>query len=209
MNQIQFILGGARSGKSALAEIRATELGIDVCYVATAQALDDEMASRIVHHKNSRPSEWQVIEEPLNLANVLTSLVTEAEKKANQDKVILIDCLTLWLNNWLCQNRLESWREQRSAFLDELSRAAELKVPVIIVSNEVGHGIVPLGDLTRSFVDEAGWLHQEVAKIAGRVDFVMAGLAMPMKPLPMKTQPIERHESTNHNYDSVKKGVNS
>ncbi len=173
---IQFILGGARSGKSAYAELlakRAESEGGCVFYIATAQrgaseALDSEMVSRIERHQADRPVHWCTIESSLFLANTL-------KEKDAKEHCFLVDCLTLWTLNVIESGVLES---EKKALLDTLSH---LKARVILVSNEVGLGIVPMGNLTRRFVDELGWLHQEVAQVADEVWFVTAGLPMKLK----------------------------
>ena len=144
------ILGGARSGKSALAEQLAHESQCEVVYIATAQAGDEEMAARIAHHRARRPATWLSIEEPLHLADVL-------RKHARQDRCVLVDCLTLWLSNVLGDADTQQFERERSLLLETLPT---LSGDVLMVSNEVGLGIVPMGALTRRFVDEAGRLHQ-------------------------------------------------
>lgn len=169
----ELILGGARSGKSALAEKRAEATGLDVTYIATAQALDEEMAVRIAHHRRQRPAHWAVVEEPLELAAVL-------ERHAAPQRCLLVDCLTLWLTNLLSADESEAgvFAVQRDRFVEQLLR---LPGEIILVSNEVGLGIVPLGELSRRFCDESGRLHQAVAERCERVTFVTAGLPMTLK----------------------------
>ena len=165
------ILGGARSGKSALAERLAGESGREVVYIATAQAHDAEMAARIAHHRERRPAAWSSVEEPLHLADAL-------RRHARDNRVVLVDCLTLWLSNLLGDADAESFERERTALLDILPG---LPGEIVLVGNEVGLGIVPLGELTRRFVDEAGRLHQSLAAISERVLFVAAGLPMVLK----------------------------
>ncbi len=184
---IQFILGGARSGKSAYAESLAvaSELqGREIFYIATAKVMmpslemnkgiditetvDTEMIHRIQRHQADRPSHWTTIESPVQLATCLQEL-------DHEDHCLLIDCLTLWTLNLLEFECLE--REKKAL----LSLLPILKSEVILVSNEVGLGVVPLGKLTRCFVDELGWLHQSVAQCADEVIFVTAGLPMKLK----------------------------
>lgn len=179
ITNIQLILGGARSGKSKLAESLAASLannaGLIVHYLATAESKDVEMTSRIAQHQSSRPSDWLLTEEPILLAEKLDQIIAP-------DTCVLVDCLTLWLSNWLCSNHdFEQWSQQKQSFLAVLQRASNIGCNVILVSNEVGHGIVPLGELSRVFVDESGWLHQDIAKIADKVEFVMAGLPLTLK----------------------------
>ena len=168
---MQLILGGARSGKSRLAEETAKNLIRPVIYIATAQAHDTEMQDRIMHHRKQRPPEWRVIEEPIYLADCL-------QQHDQVGQVFLIDCLTLWMSNLLIQTESEMQRQQCQKLLDVLPL---LKADVILVSNETGLGVVPLGELTRQFVDESGRLHQQIGKIAQKVTFCVAGFPMVLK----------------------------
>ncbi|KFX67749.1 adenosylcobinamide kinase [Pseudomonas taeanensis MS-3] len=168
---LELILGGARSGKSRLAEKLAADSALPVTYIATSQALDGEMNARIQHHRERRPAHWGLVEEPLELARVL-------REHAAQGKCLLVDCLTLWLTNLLMLDdpaRLSAEREALLACLDELPGR------IMLVSNETGLGVVPLGELTRRYVDEAGWLHQALAERCQRVIFTVAGLPMVLK----------------------------
>ncbi|MFU8837096.1 MAG: bifunctional adenosylcobinamide kinase/adenosylcobinamide-phosphate guanylyltransferase [Thiohalomonadaceae bacterium] len=170
---LELILGGARSGKSVLAEQRAIESALEVCYLATAEALDGEMQTRIAHHRERRPAHWRTIEEPIALAATL-------QREARAGQLILVDCLTLWLSNLLLSAESDKalFMAQRSALLEVLP---DLPGHTILVSNEVGMGIVPMGELSRRFVDEAGWLNQAVAERCQRVSFVAAGLPLILK----------------------------
>lgn len=165
---VELILGGARSGKSALAERRAAESGLAVAYLATAQAHDDEMQRRIAHHRGRRPAHWATVEEPVQLAAVL-------QAQAAEGRCVLVDCLTLWLSNLMLGPGLEP---ERGALLDALPR---LPGRVILVSNEVGWGIVPENALARVFADEQGRLNQAVAALSQRVTLVAAGLPLELK----------------------------
>ncbi|MCW8828650.1 MAG: bifunctional adenosylcobinamide kinase/adenosylcobinamide-phosphate guanylyltransferase [Gammaproteobacteria bacterium] len=169
----ELILGGARSGKSAYAERLALATGLDVTYLATAQARDKEMAVRIEHHRQRRPGDWQLVEAPLELAAAL-------QRYAATDRCLLVDCLTLWLSNLLAGEQPDEVAlvRRRNEFLELLPA---LPGRVILVSNEVGLGIVPLGELSRRFCDESGRLHQAVAERCERVTFVTAGLPMTLK----------------------------
>ena len=169
----ELILGGARSGKSALAERRAAASGLAVSYIATAQARDDEMRERIEHHRLRRPQQWTVVEEPYALAAVL-------REHASPERCLLVDCLTLWLSNLLAEEPVDetAFVRARDEFLQLLP---QLPGEVILVSNEVGLGIVPLGELSRRFCDESGRLHQAVAERGERVTFVTAGLPIAVK----------------------------
>ncbi len=176
---IELILGGARSGKSRLAEQRAEQQaehnGKQVVYVATAQNLDDEMAERIDHHQSRRPQQWTTREEPVALAQALQQI----DEAADTDTLILVDCLTLWVSNLLCLDNGAHYDEHKQALLSCLP---QLRSDIILVSNETGMGVVPMGDLTRRFVDESGWLHQDIAQLADRVTLVVAGLPHQLKP---------------------------
>ncbi|MGJ8618699.1 MAG: bifunctional adenosylcobinamide kinase/adenosylcobinamide-phosphate guanylyltransferase [Methylophilaceae bacterium] len=172
---VHLILGGARSGKSAYAEQLAQVSELAVTYVATAQVYDKEFARRIAHHKKRRPKDWQIIEAPFRLANTL-----RAHDKANN--CIIVDCLTLWLAQCICPDcdspETVVWSEEKQALLDVLP---QLKSTVLIVSNEVGMGIVPLGEINRLFQDEQGRLNQAIAAIADEVSFIAAGLPLKLK----------------------------
>ncbi|HEX2083619.1 MAG TPA: bifunctional adenosylcobinamide kinase/adenosylcobinamide-phosphate guanylyltransferase [Xanthomonadaceae bacterium] len=165
------ILGGARSGKSALAERLARESGLDVVYIATAQAGDDEMAARIARHRSDRPPHWRTVEAPLALADALRAY-------ASADVFVVVDCLTLWLSNLLCADDAALCHRERDALLDAWP---QLSGRVLLVSNETGLGVVPAGALTRRFVDETGRLHQQLAGSCEQVLFVVAGLPMALK----------------------------
>lgn len=171
----ELILGGARSGKSRLAERLATESGLAVTYIATSQPLDAEMSERIAHHRARRPTDWALLEEPLELASVL-------REHASADQCLLVDCLTLWLTNLLMLDDPARLAEERDALLECL---AALPGRVLLVSNETGLGVVPLGELSRRYVDEAGWLHQALAERCERVVFTVAGLPMILKGEPL------------------------
>ncbi|MDC4558003.1 bifunctional adenosylcobinamide kinase/adenosylcobinamide-phosphate guanylyltransferase [Acinetobacter baumannii] len=168
---LQLILGGARSGKSRLAEQTAISMQLAVTYVATAQALDPEMQSRIAHHQNQRPAHWSLVEEPLFLAKTL-------QKIDRPNQIILVDCLTLWLTNLLL---LEDQNIQQFECEQLLKILPTLESEVILVSNETGLGVVPLGEISRRFVNEAGRLHQALGQIANKVVFCVAGFPMILK----------------------------
>lgn len=163
----ELILGGARSGKSGYAQQCAIDSGLDVIYIATATAQDEEMAQRIARHQQDRPGHWQVIEEPVALTDTLN-------KYASDECCILVDCLTLWLSNLLTDNATQtSWQREREKLLTTLST---LPGQIFLVSNEVGMGIIPMGELNRTFCDEAGRLHQALAQICDRVTLMVAGI---------------------------------
>ena len=176
------VFGGARSGKSAYAERLAAPSGKEVVYIATAAAGDAEMSARIAQHRAQRPQHWHTVEEPVALAAALASW------RAPQ-RLVLVDCLTLWLSNLMFSDGTQypdvgtielpaRFHEQRAALLDEL--AAD-RGDVVLVSNEVGMGIVPWGAVSRSYADEAGRLNQSVAAVCDRVAFVAAGLPLMLK----------------------------
>ncbi|CAM3594702.1 bifunctional adenosylcobinamide kinase/adenosylcobinamide-phosphate guanylyltransferase [Parendozoicomonas haliclonae] len=168
---IELVLGGARSGKSSYAEQQAIDSGLEVTYIATATVYDQEMADRVEHHRQQRPDHWPVVEEPVELAEVL-------KREAREDRCLLVDCLTLWVSNLLCMDDTDAWPTKRQELLNVLS---ELPGRIIMVSNEVGMGIIPMGELTRRYVDESGRLHQAIARSADKVTFVAAGLPLVMK----------------------------
>ncbi len=170
-----FILGGARSGKSSYAEKLAENSGLEVVYIATAQVYDDEFAERISLHRQRRPAHWQLIEEPFFLAKTLRD-------NACAERMLLVDCLTLYLAQWLCPDchapEHKSWPEERAELLSTLN---SLSGQVILVSNEVGLGIVPMGEINRHYQDEAGRLNQAVAAISDQAVFMAAGLPLKLK----------------------------
>lgn len=168
---LQLILGGARSGKSRLAEQVAKDSGLLVVYIATAQALDEEMQQRIQHHQQQRPSHWQLSEEPIFLADQLLQVDQE-------NQLILVDCLTLWLTNLLLAEDTALQQQQTEKLLKVLP---QLKSDIILVSNETGLGVVPMGEISRRFVDEAGRLHQALGQLADKVLFCVAGFPMILK----------------------------
>lgn len=163
------VLGGARSGKSAYAESIIVESGLERLYCATAEPHDAEMAERIRRHQERRAESWRLIEEPLALTATL-------EREAAPGRAVLVDCLTLWLNNLLAADL-----PLEPACHELASRAPRLAGLIVMVSNEVGSGIVPVNALARRFVDEAGRLHQQLASVAGRVILVTAGLPLILK----------------------------
>lgn len=180
------VLGGARSGKSAHAEALALASGKEVVYIATSRAGDGEMAQRIAHHRERRPGAWITVEEELALAAALRAHCAPG-------RVVLVDCLTLWLSNLMfCDGRTypevgaldlpARFHDERAALLAALDDG--LAGDAIFVSNEIGMGIVPWGAISRSFADEAGRLNQAVAARAERAVFVAAGLPLVLKGAP-------------------------
>lgn len=172
---IELVLGGARSGKSRYAEQQALSSARQVVYIATGQAGDEEMEQRIAHHRQRRPADWQTVEEPYLLADCIRQF-------ASPEHCLLIDCLTLWLTNVLFdrQGHVQQafFQQQRQALLETLT---DCRQTILLVSNEVGLGIVAADAMTRRFVDEAGFLHQDLAKVCDHVTFVTAGLPQRLK----------------------------
>jgi adenosylcobinamide kinase/adenosylcobinamide-phosphate guanylyltransferase len=177
LTNLHFILGGARSGKSRLALASAQQIARDtdasLIFIATATANDEEMRIRIKKHQAERISihgenPWALVEEPVHLASAL--LENDA-----QGKVVLVDCLTLWISNCL---HLKVWDEEKDALLNCLE---QLTSTVIFVSNETGLGIVPMGELTRQYVDASGFFHQRIAQRCAHVVFTVAGLPHVLK----------------------------
>lgn len=179
---LHLILGGARSGKSRHAETLALATQRPVTYIATARAGDAEMAARIAHHRSRRPSGWNTVEAPVHLARTL-------HEACATDRVVIVDCLTLWMSNLLFDEHGEHadtsvitppprFETERAALLEALPA---LPGTVLCVSNEIGLGVVPLGAMTRFFADEMGRLNQAVAALAQRVTLTVAGLPLELK----------------------------
>ena len=165
---IILITGGARSGKSTRAEARVRGYAGRPVYIATAEALDDEMRARIARHRSRRGSKWLERETPLDLVAALT--------ETDGGGARLVDCLTLWLSNLMHAQR--DWKREGSLLAETLGRQES---PVVLVTNEVGLGIVPDNVLARRFRDAAGLLNQMIAQVADEVEFVVAGLPMRVK----------------------------
>ena len=170
-NSKTLILGGVRSGKSRLAERLAHESKLPVTYIATATGLDEEMRQRIALHQERRPENWQVIEEPIKLAKVLTT-------HAKPGHFIIVDCLTLWITNLLTDKDTTIFESERAAFL---SIIPTVPGTIILVSNETNMGVTPLGELSRRYCDEAGYLHQELAQKCEQVALTIAGIPLIVK----------------------------
>jgi adenosylcobinamide kinase/adenosylcobinamide-phosphate guanylyltransferase len=173
---IHLVLGGARSGKSRFALEQVLKLSeetdLPVTFVATATASDPEMAQRIAYHVAERPSNWRVAEVPLDLNLLL------AETEFLPKQILLIDCLTLWLNNQLFEYPEQNFN---TLFSELLSGLQTCKCDIFLVSNEVGLGVIPMGEVSRTFVDQAGWLNQALAASVDKVTFTAAGLPMTLK----------------------------
>jgi adenosylcobinamide kinase/adenosylcobinamide-phosphate guanylyltransferase len=167
---VTLVLGGARSGKSRHAESLAEARPGDCVYLATAEPLDGEMAARIRAHRARRGERWRTVEAPLELPGAL-------REAAGRDRVVLVDCLTLWLSNLL-----GAGRDPAVATEDLVTALTGLAGPVVLVSNEVGQGVVPDNALARAFIDHAGRLHQAVAVAAQSVIVMVAGLPLQVKP---------------------------
>jgi len=177
-----FVFGGARSGKSAYAERLAAQADKEVVYIATGAAGDTEMAVRIAHHRAQRPAHWSTVEEPLALGAAIHAWRAP-------HRVLLVDCLTLWLSNLMFADGAQypdvgavelpaRFHTERAALLAALSIDSG---DIVLVSNEVGMGIVPWGAVSRSYVDEAGRLNQSVAAVCDNVAWVAAGLPLMLK----------------------------
>ena len=183
--KITFVIGGAKSGKSSFALQEASRIKGEKTFIATAEALDDEMKQRIVRHRVERGSEWNTCEEPVNIASFLSDT-------KNRSNVIVLDCLTIWLSNILLRAQvtkrgLQGTEEDVQEFIDALvalrdgQRATDDEGRLFVVSNEVGSGIVPDNKLARQFRDLAGTLNQKVAGIAHEVYLVKAGIPVKIK----------------------------
>ena len=180
--QRRLIIGGARSGKTAhalvLAQTLAEARGVNVTYVATAQPLDQEMQHRISLHRAERPANWRTLEAPTGLAQALRGV--------ESDSILVIDCMTLWLSNALLADfredastaALPTWEAERAEFLQWL-RAT--RAELLLISNEVGQGIVPLAPVARRFQDEQGRLNQLLSAACDEVTLMVAGIAVPIK----------------------------
>ena len=163
------VLGGARSGKSTFAEKLVVTSGLAMHYVATGRAWDGEMQARIAEHRDRRGPDWQTHEEPLDLVACLSAIDAP-------ERIVLIDCLTLWVTNLMMEDRnMAREFERLAAYLPQA------KARLVFVSNEVGLGIVPENRMARDFRDHAGRLHQIVAETSAEVYFIAAGLPLKMK----------------------------
>jgi adenosylcobinamide kinase/adenosylcobinamide-phosphate guanylyltransferase len=167
-----FITGGCRSGKSRFALDYANQHFSKRLYLATCEALDEEMAQRIEHHKKMRGPEWQTIEEPITIVN-------EIREYGDKVEVILLDCITLWLSNLMIK-----WNSE-SRIMDEVDRFIDVikqsQTSLVIVSNEVGMGIVPADPLSRRFRDLSGMTNQRIAEVVDTVIYMVSGIPMFLK----------------------------
>ena len=165
---ISFFIGGARSGKSKMAEMHTLKLGKRATYIATCEVFDEEMAQRVEKHQERRGKNWSTLLTPLNLAREI--------KNIEQSNPILIDCLTLWLSNHLLRNN------NLEKKVDELTNTLKnSKSDIVLVSNEVGTGIVPDNALAREFRDNAGFMNQKIASLSDEVYWVVAGIPTRIK----------------------------
>lgn len=167
MTRISLFTGGARSGKSRLAEARLSALPGAPVYIATAEPRDGEMAARIARHRESRP-DWPTLEAPLDLCAALRGSDGQGPR--------LVDCLTLWLSNLMEAGR--DWQAETAALADCLRAQVS---PVVLVTNEVGSGLVPMAALARQFCDAQGWLNQRIGDLADEVTLVVAGQPLKIK----------------------------
>ncbi len=176
------VFGGARSGKSAYAETLAAASGKEVIYIATAQPGDSEMAARIAHHRQQRNQAWTTVEESISLGAAIAQW-------SRPERLVLVDCLTVWLSNLVFSEAKDfpdigeiippaCFHEERERFLQALRQAAG---DIVLVSNEIGMGVIPQGAISRWFVDEAGRLNQAVAAISEQAIWVAAGLPLVLK----------------------------
>lgn len=166
------VLGGARSGKSRYAQQLAEQSGLELMLIATAEAHDEEMAARIARHRADRDECWSLVEEPINLAAHISG-------RAREGRLIVVDCLTLWLSNVLLAGRdCEAMQEGLAGVVEKAQG------PLILISNEVGQGIVPSTPLGRAFRDAQGRLNQRLARACTDVVLVSAGLPLQLKPAP-------------------------
>ena len=167
---IELVVGGVRSGKSRYAQESAHAVCSTPIYVATAQARDGELLQRIRRHQKERGREWKLVEEPLYLSQVISGF--------SREEGVVVDCLTLWLSNWLCYGDRAGWMSERQAFLEKLVKT---RAQIWLVSNETGMGVIPDNQLSRNFVDESGWLHQDISSMADRVSLMMFGISRLLK----------------------------
>ncbi len=167
--EITLVLGGARSGKSKFAEGLVLDSGLKPVYLATGRALDDEMVERIETHQDRRGENWETMEEPLALADALNHAAVPG-------RMILVDCLTLWITNLMMAEA--NVTKEIDGLVASLS---DVKAPVVFVSNEVGQGVVPMKKMAREFVDLSGLAHQRLAAAASHVFFVTAGISNKLK----------------------------
>jgi adenosylcobinamide kinase/adenosylcobinamide-phosphate guanylyltransferase len=170
--KITFVIGGARSGKSSFVLNEVSEMKGSKAYIATAEALDDEMKDRIQQHKGDRGQEWSNYEEPINIAELISKI-------KNKYEIVVLDCLTLWLSNVM--HKSDKPEDSINLFIQTLKNLDDTGLSLYIVSNEVGMGIVPENPLAREFRDLTGFLNQKVAEVADEVYMVTAGIPIKIK----------------------------
>ena len=163
------VTGGARSGKTGHALQLAEALAADRVYVATAEALDEEMRDRIRRHQDERDPSWVTVEAPLDPATALSA----------PGRVVLLDCLTLWVNNLMCAELSDA--EVRARFGDLVEALLAAPNPVVLITNEVGMGIVPMNAMARRFRDLQGWMNQDVARVCDAAWLMASGLPLQLK----------------------------
>jgi adenosylcobinamide kinase/adenosylcobinamide-phosphate guanylyltransferase len=186
--ELILVLGGARSGKSTYAEELAAHLADRVLYVATAEALDEEMRARVISHRARRPESWQTLEASLDVGQAL-----EAYAAGRSVDLVMLDCLTLLVSNAILSggpdvpepDSEEAWTIVQAEINALLAAHRRLGLPLIIVSNEVGMGVVPPYSLGRTYRDCLGWANQALARVADRVILMVAGLPVDAKSLPL------------------------
>ena len=172
--KITFVIGGARSGKSSFALKEASKIQGQKAYMATAEALDEEMKERIAKHKRERNADWDTYEEPVRVADALSDL-------KSRYSVVIIDCLTIWLSNLICNNLACNKEIDDLINVLQNSKLKTQNSKLFLVSNEVGMGIVPENELARRFRDMAGFLNQKVAEAADEVYLVTSGIPLKIK----------------------------
>ncbi|HUO05873.1 MAG TPA: bifunctional adenosylcobinamide kinase/adenosylcobinamide-phosphate guanylyltransferase [Candidatus Binataceae bacterium] len=171
MSKVTLITGGARSGKSAIA-LRLAAPYARKYFIATAQAGDDEMAARIAHHRAARPAEFHTIEEPIDIADAIAKLRDKAD-------VIVLDCLTLWISNLMPIHTADEAILEQAQHLTDAAR--EMPPAIIVITDEVGAGVVPDNEMGRRFRDLLGWTNQKFAQAADEVTLMVAGIPVKVK----------------------------
>ncbi|NQZ81871.1 MAG: bifunctional adenosylcobinamide kinase/adenosylcobinamide-phosphate guanylyltransferase [Colwellia sp.] len=203
---IHLVIGGARSGKSsfaeqwclALSQVQNQAQEQPLIYVATATAFDQEMNERIKQHQDDRDKNWQLVECPLALSSLIEKYNEKCSEECTDSQIILVDCLTLWLNNLIYsfgeKFEMDDAKQNLQQHFDQLvatliNTVKNKNLTITFVANEVGLGIIPLGASNRLYVDYAGWLNQAIAKIADKVTLVTAGI-----PLTLKDSIVEKNK---------------
>lgn len=185
--KIVLVTGGVRSGKSRFAEDLTASFGLPVVYIATATVMDSEMEMRVKIHQQRRPESWETVEEPIEVIKAIAS-------KGSPDKVLMIDCLTLWITNLMFRQELpedeEAFKKIEEEILDMVRRAAEtarqINANMVIVSNESGLGLIPPDRLSRKYQEIVGRANETVAKAADEVYLVVSGIPVEIKEMSKK-----------------------